>query len=139
VSDLSKYVLWQLPGWILVGAGLVWLHVFLGLPLVLVGVVFALDLAKDLMLFPAMRTVFQPAGDPSPVGADGETVEALRPLGYVRVNGELWRARHARSARLPAGRRVVVRAASGLTLIVEEPRRPGGSGTGRWLEVPPGA
>jgi len=50
VSDFLKYVAWQLPGWILAGAGLVLLHAFLGLPLVLVAVAFALYLAKDCSL-----------------------------------------------------------------------------------------
>jgi membrane protein implicated in regulation of membrane protease activity len=122
VSDLVNYVVWQLPGWVLVGAGLVLLHMLLGLPLVLVAVVFALFVAKDLLLFPALRTIFRPARGPIPVGARGETVEALRPVGYVRVNGELWRARTRRGG-LPAGRPVIVRAASGLTLIVEEAPR----------------
>ena len=51
------------------------------------------------------------------IGARGEVVEPCRPLGSVRVAGELWRAR----CEAGAGRGDVVRvqALEGLTLLVE--------------------
>jgi membrane protein implicated in regulation of membrane protease activity len=126
MREFLRYVLWQLPGWTLVGAGLVALHAWLELSRLLVAGIFALYVAKDLLLFPAMRAVFRPVQGPTLVGARGQTVEELRPIGYVRINGELWRARTQHHARVPAGRAVVVRAAAGLTLIVEDahPARP---------------
>ncbi|MBI3031534.1 MAG: NfeD family protein [Candidatus Rokubacteria bacterium] len=68
-----------------------------------------------------MREVFsnQPAGT-QPVGARGKTIEPLSPSGYIRVNGELWRARSRRDSHVPANAPVVVRDADGITLIVEE-------------------
>ena len=51
------------------------------------------------------------------IGARGEVVEALRPEGWVRVHGELWRARSEEP--LEAGVRVRVREMGGLTLRVE--------------------
>lgn len=51
------------------------------------------------------------------VGELAEVVEPLRPLGRVRVRGELWRARCEEGA-LP-GERVRVRGLDGLTLEVE--------------------
>ncbi len=51
------------------------------------------------------------------VGAEAEVVEPCRPVGTVRVRGELWRARCERGA--GAGERVRVRAVEGLELVVE--------------------
>jgi membrane protein implicated in regulation of membrane protease activity len=43
-------------------------------------------------------------------------------VAYIRVDGELWKAKAptASSAPLAVGRHVVVRAADGLTLLVDE-------------------
>ncbi|MER3411825.1 MAG: hypothetical protein C4305_05640 [Thermoleophilia bacterium] len=59
-------------------------------------------------------------GVESLIGASAEVVEPCRPLGRVRVAGEIWRARCEQGA--AAGERVRVRAVDGLTLIVEPPR-----------------
>lgn len=50
-------------------------------------------------------------------GERAEVVEALRPEGWVRVQGELWRARSERGAE--RGETVLVRRVDGLTLLVE--------------------
>jgi membrane-bound ClpP family serine protease len=76
---------------------------------------------KDLALYPAMRCVFRPPEGTRPIGKRGEVVHALDPLGYIRVEGELWQAKSpASSAPLPVGCHVVVRAAEGLMLLVDE-------------------
>jgi membrane-bound serine protease (ClpP class) len=54
------------------------------------------------------------------VGAAGEVTEACRPEGWVRVRGELWRARCEAGA--DPGDRVRVRTVDGLTLVVEPAR-----------------
>jgi membrane-bound serine protease (ClpP class) len=51
------------------------------------------------------------------VGATGRVVQACRPDGEVRVNGEVWRARCESHARVGEPIRVVER--TGLTLLVE--------------------
>jgi len=51
------------------------------------------------------------------VGRSAEVVDPCRPLGRVRLGGEIWQARCEPGA--GAGERVRVRAVEGLTLIVE--------------------
>jgi membrane-bound serine protease (ClpP class) len=51
------------------------------------------------------------------IGAKAEVVAPCRPLGHVRVQGELWRARCDAGA--DVGDVVRVRARDGLTLLVE--------------------
>jgi len=114
---LARYLAWQLPGWLLGALGIGALTWGLALPGWVVPVGVALLVVRDLLLYPAMRVVFRPAPPVQPLGARGVCVESLAPSGYVRVGGELWRAR-ARDP-VPAGAVVVVLAAHGLTLLVE--------------------
>jgi membrane protein implicated in regulation of membrane protease activity len=107
---------------VLVTAGLAWLRPALDVPVGLVMGAVVAFVVKDLVLYPAMRCVFRAAEQPRPIGKRGEVIHALDPVGYIRVEGELWKAKKspASSAPLPVGRHVVVRAAEGLTLLVDE-------------------
>jgi membrane protein implicated in regulation of membrane protease activity len=116
-SRLARYLLGQVPGWIMVTALLSALHWLADLPAWIVPAGLALAMAKDLAMYRVMR----PTLDPPParlLGARGRAVERLAPRGYVRVDGELWRAEAATGA-IEAGAPVVVREADGLTLRVE--------------------
>lgn len=86
----------------------------------LVGVV----ISKDLALFPAMRVAFRPPpATDRLVRTRGQAVEQLRPAAYVRVNREFWQAElQAPGRQIDAGTPIVVRDATGLTLIVEHER-----------------
>lgn len=102
-------------------AGLAWLRGVFDVPLTLAIGAVAAYVIKDLALYPALRVVFRPAARTQPIGKRGEVVETLAPSGYIRVDGELWKATAPASvAPLPAGGPVVVRAADGLTLLVDE-------------------
>jgi membrane protein implicated in regulation of membrane protease activity len=134
VTRLAGYLLWQLPGWALAALVLWWLHAFVGLPTWAALLVLGVLIAKDLALYRVMRATFRPARAPL-LGSRGRAVETLAPTGYVRVEGELWRARCASPGRaIAGGSPVIVREAHGLTLVVEAdpapatPAGPHGSG-----------
>ncbi len=120
----GKYLLLQLPGW---GAAVLvlWLLVrFLDLPVWAAGLLFALDVGKDLVLFRYLRYAYsdEPSRLTGPellVGSRGVALERLAPTGWVRVRGERWRADARRSPPVEAGDAVVVRAVRGLTVEVE--------------------
>jgi membrane protein implicated in regulation of membrane protease activity len=59
-------------------------------------------------------------GSEAMIGREAEVVEECRPVGTVRVNGELWAARCPEGAR--SGEAVRVNGVDGLTLVVS-PRR----------------
>jgi membrane protein implicated in regulation of membrane protease activity len=125
MRTFATYLVWQLPSWVVgasVVAALTWL---VDLPLWAAALILALFIVKDLVLFPAMRVTFsRSAHSPWPIGERGQATKPLEPSGYVRVNGELWRAEaQPPGARIPARQHVVVRSARGLTLLVEEDRR----------------
>lgn len=118
----GKYLLFQLPGWAVVG-GLAWAaHGWLGLHPWIGAAALAIFVVKDVVLFRFVRDAY--AVTPRPpdahlVGARGVAAEPIAPEGFVRVGHELWRARLAPGADpLPAGAPVRIEALEGLTVRV---------------------
>jgi membrane protein implicated in regulation of membrane protease activity len=116
----AQYLAWQAPGWVIAAVALFWICLVFDLATWLAVVALALYIGKDLALYPAMRQVFRAPPPARPIGHRAAAVEHLAPCGYVRVNGELWKARALGGDTAP-GDEVVVRDAEGLTLIVEKP------------------
>ena len=85
------------------------------LPAVALGV--ALEITETAISFWLASRAKVKVGSETLVGATGRVVEACRPEGEVRVNGEVWRARCESHARVGEPIRVVERI--GLTLLVE--------------------
>ena len=111
MRTVTRYYLFQIPGWLLAAALVTVLHLWLGLPtwaaLTIVGVV----VVKDMVCYPFLRKAYQleAAGAAQLVGLHGVARDTLDPAGYVYVRGELWRAKTAAGApAIPAGTEVRV-------------------------------
>jgi membrane-bound ClpP family serine protease len=122
-SPFTRYVLLEIPGWI-VAAALLLLLEHAGEIRAHTGVLlFAAWVIKDFALYPVLRVGYLPSapdGSGSLVGALGTARERLAPSGYVRVGSELWQAELTRDqAPVEAGGRVRVLAVHGLKLRVE--------------------
>jgi len=119
---LGKYLLFQLPGWVVVGV-LAWAaHGWLGLhPWLAAGALVAL-VVKDAVLFRFVRDAYAVTPRPAAeglLGALGIAQEEIAPEGFVRVGHELWRARLAPGAApVPSGAPIRVESLEGLTLRV---------------------
>ena len=92
------------------------------------GGLLALYVLKDIVLYPFVRRAYEPgvqhAGERL-VGSAGVVHRRLAPHGYVKINGELWRAQTVAGQALDPGCRVRVTAVRGLTLhVVREPAPP---------------
>lgn len=123
----SAYVLLQVPDIILAGLVLAVLYQWAGLSYAWAVGAFVVWVVKDIAMYPLVRGVFAPSrtGPEAFIGARGVVADALAPLGYVTLNGELWRAESLRPQQaVPVGAPVVVRAVHGLTFLVE-PETPG--------------
>jgi membrane-bound serine protease (ClpP class) len=117
---LARYWLYQLPGLALVGVVLLWLRYQGAIPAWLAWVAWAAWLAKDLALYPMVKSAYErhtATGAQQLVGRSGVAGTALAPFGHVRVRGELWRAR-VENGSAPQGATVRIERAEGLTLYV---------------------
>jgi membrane protein implicated in regulation of membrane protease activity len=118
---MGRYLVLQLPTWLVI-ALLGWLVVSRDLLPAWVaiggGVLWA---GKDLALYPVYRRALsgEARAPRRLLGQHGTAVEGVQPEGYVRVAGELWRARVAfPEDSIPAGAEVRVMGVEGLTLRV---------------------
>lgn len=118
----SRYVLIQIPGWILAAIILYALHRWMALPLWVAGILLAAGLAKDALLFPYLRRAYETdekTGAHRLIGQRAEVHQRLAPDGYVLIRGELWRARlNPPGKTAEPGASVHVTAAAGLVLLV---------------------
>ena len=113
---MLRYLVWQIPGWVVIAAVAVVVQGIAAVPWWVAGLFVGAWIVKDLVMYRVLRQALRPARNPMPVGAHGQTVEG----GYVRVGGELWRAEARDGRTIAAGVDVVVRGARGLSLVVEE-------------------
>ena len=127
-SAFWRYTAFQVPGWVLAALAGWWLRDSFGAPLWLAAGVPAAWVIKDYALYPMLRSAYEAdyrRRIEHLIGAEGTAVEPLDPTGYVRVRGELWRARPDRGAGRPGeGCPVEVTGTEGTTLVVT-PRRAG--------------
>lgn len=122
MTTFQRYILFQIPGWVLAVIVLFVLRGWLGLPLWVSLLLFALYVVKDFALYPFLRVGYEPSpsiGAKQLIGEVATVKTPLAPDGYVHVRGELWRARLAAgSAPVEVGSRVRVAAARGMILTV---------------------
>ena len=120
--NFRKYLLFQIPGWV-VGVGLLlFLWYEFGLPVWFVAGFLVLWVVKDFAIYPFIRTAINADVKTGPsvlIGKQGVARERLEPRGYIQVGGELWRAEIAPGHQpiLP-GSPVRVQTTRGLTLVV---------------------
>jgi membrane protein implicated in regulation of membrane protease activity len=94
MSPWIKYLLFQIPGWIIAATVLALLVRWESLSKSLAVVCFIGWLVKDLLVYPFFRRAYEPSvtGSARLVGSKGIAEGDLNPNGYIRVRGELWRA-----------------------------------------------
>ena len=124
MKQAQRYILLQLPGWVVAG-GILWLlHRWLNLPLWIAGLLLAADVLKDFVLYPFLKHAYSnegsATGEAALEGDVGEVRVALAPEGWIRIRGELWRARIRESETAEVGETVMVRGHNGRLLLVEK-------------------
>jgi len=119
---ITKYVLLQAPGLVILTVLLVLAKRWVDLPSWFVWGLITLWIAKDIALFPLTWRAYDQDRERavgSMVGAWGTAEEQLNPSGYIRVGGELWKAEVMGNVRpIEKGERVLVQEIHGLTLLV---------------------
>ena len=124
----KRYLLFQIPSWILALLLLGAAHRWLRVPLWAAVGLFVLYVAKDFLLYPYVRKAYEPHGKTGAellIGCVGLTKQRLDPEGYVQVKGELWRAvADPPGEPIPAGQSVRIQEVSDLTLVVRRMHDP---------------
>lgn len=120
---LARYLLLQLPGWVLVALILWAMEVWTKIPTWALASAMVAFIVKDLAIYPWVRPAYEKTvDDPAEhlVGQRGVTVEPIDPQGWVRVRAELWRAESAASSPdIPAGATVRVCGLRDHTLLIQ--------------------
>lgn len=122
MTALTRYILVQIPGWLLLICLLWWAVTGGMMGMNLAFWIMAAWLTKDAALYPLCRLAFAtgPAtGARALHGATAEVVAPLEPDGQVRIDGERWLARSRDGTPIRAGSRIRVVDNSRLILIVE--------------------
>jgi membrane protein implicated in regulation of membrane protease activity len=120
---ILKYAAIQLAQLVVLVGVLMLIWYFTGVPTWILITVIALWILKDIALFPKVWKAYA-VDDNSPtrqlIGLEATVIYGLDPVGFVRVQGELWKA-ELRNPRHPAkkGDRTRVVDVKGMTLIVE--------------------
>jgi membrane protein implicated in regulation of membrane protease activity len=125
-STVWRYVLLQVPGWVLIAAAGAALWSLGLVPGWLCLTAAAVWVIKDIALYPVVRRAFEASEDSAArvVGQTAVVVDELSPLGYVRLGSELWKAELTGAGAdtfARPGERVIVVRANGLTLLVRGP------------------
>lgn len=114
-----KYSLLQLPGLVMLILILILLRQWTTIPSWTVWLFTLLWIIKDVILFPFVWRAYEKNIPNSIIGSTGVAVDQLSPAGYVRINGELWRARISKDdSIIEKGETVKVKGVDGLTLTV---------------------
>jgi membrane-bound serine protease (ClpP class) len=122
MTRFTRYVLFQVPGWLFATLLLLGLSQWLDFSLRVATILLLVWMGKDFLLYPFFRTVYDAdakTGAERLIGTRGEVRRQLAPQGYVRVHGELWRAETtAQHSPILPGRVVRIIGVRGLTLLV---------------------
>lgn len=120
---LAKYLMVQVPGWILAAVGVALLKQWIDFPLWAALGILLLWVIKDVVLYPFVRRAYESTGKTGAeqlIGAEGIAAEELAPSGYIRVGRELWRAEALGTDKpIAPGSRVRVQGVRGLTLLIQ--------------------
>jgi membrane protein implicated in regulation of membrane protease activity len=138
-----RYLLFQIPGWLLLGLFLGFLLEKFGLPVWAAIGFFVVWMLKDFAMYPIVRRAYETnvrTGSERLIGAKGLTQGTLAPQGYIKVQGELWRARvEDHNQPICKNTVVTVKGADRMTLLVEEEPRDTEPGAGRSMDYVAGS
>ena len=122
MTTFIRYTLIQIPGWLICAIVLSATHISLAMPVWAAAGLVAVWVGKDFALYPFLKHAYEAdtkTGAQRLIGSVGEVQQLPDPLGYIRVNGELWRTEGiSGGSPLQPGTRVLVVAVRGLTLQV---------------------
>ncbi len=129
MPTLLRYLFFQIPGWVIAAVVAVGLRHWEIVPLWVAVLGFSLWVLKDLAFYPLLRSAYEShvkSGSEALVGKKGVAQSDITPEGYIRINGELWRAvAEPAGVVIAAGTDVEVLGAEGMKVVVRAAPRQG--------------
>ena len=121
-SAFWRYTAFQVPGWILAACIGWWLYANINVSIWLASGILLVWVIKDYALYPFFRFAYE-TKELLPMeklmGEFGTVVKALTPNGYIKVHGELWRAKSLNNeTSIKVGNIVKITGFKGITLLV---------------------
>jgi membrane-bound ClpP family serine protease len=122
-----RYLVFQIPGWLFLALFLGFLVEKTAFPVWITVGFFVVWVLKDFAIYPIVRQAYETnvrTGSERLIGAKGVTQETLAPKGYIKVQGELWKARvEDHNQPIAKNTEVRVKGTDRMTLLVEEEPR----------------
>ena len=119
-----KYTLLQLSELAVIVFVLVLVRHWINYPVWVVWLTIPLLIVKDVIMFQFTWRAYDKANQNAMIGAEGTVTDKLSPSGYVRIQGELWRAIVIDSGSvIEEGETATVTNIDGLTLHVQSESR----------------
>lgn len=121
MSAFTKYLLFQIPQWLALALFLWFLVDNTAVPRWAAAGFFVFWVIKDFAIYPFVRHAYEnkaKTGSEQLVGGKGIAHETLAPEGYIKIQGELWKAKST-GPTIPQDSTVRVTGAQGMTLMVE--------------------
>jgi membrane-bound ClpP family serine protease len=119
-----RYCAFQVPGWIFVGVLTWWLQKIEWLSSFQAWGLFGLWFIKDFLLYPLLGSAYAPSNEKNKnplIGKIGTVIDPLTPSGYIKVDGERWKAKlfNENDSECEQGSKVKIKEVSKFTLLVE--------------------
>ncbi len=115
-----RYILLQLPGFILLVLALIFIQKWAAIPVWIFWCIIIIWAAKDIILFRYTWRAYDWDPKNPLIGARGIARDHLAPSGYVKVGNELWQAEvPAGSPPIESGMNIRVKGVRGFMLLVE--------------------
>ncbi|MDH3443005.1 MAG: NfeD family protein [Deltaproteobacteria bacterium] len=127
MPTLLRYLFFQIPGWVTAAVVAVGLLHWEIVPdwVALLGI--SVWVLKDLAFYPLLRSAYEThvkSGSEALVGKKGTAQSDITQEGYIRINGELWRAvTEPAGLVIAAGTEVEVVRAEGMKVVVQAASR----------------
>jgi membrane protein implicated in regulation of membrane protease activity len=123
-KTIKRYILFQIPEFILTIAGLYIIKLFYDYPIWLAVVVLIAAIVKDIILF--FRTwrsyiVYEGDNISNIIGKTCTAITDFEKKGKVRLDGEIWNAENVDEKPVEKNKKLLIKGISGLRLFVGQP------------------
>lgn len=122
LAVIIRYTLLQIPEILLLILILYGLYEWFSVALWMLETIFGIWIAKDIIMFFFVWKAYQIPGvekDQHLQGETGVVIETLEPHGYVKIRGEMWKAKSRSGLTIRAQQEVYIVDQKGLLLIVD--------------------